>query len=74
MSEHIVSIDELIKELPPERQRELRAYAELLVSHNRERPRAKPSFRWAGALCDLRGRYNSVDLQHLISRWRVEGE
>jgi uncharacterized protein DUF2281 len=74
MSEQIVPLDELMKELSPEHQRELRDFAEFLLARHRGRRRGKPRFEWAGALSDLRGRYNSVELQHQISRWRIEGE
>jgi hypothetical protein len=36
--------------------------------------RPKPSFSWAGALKDLRDKYTSVELQHEISKRRVDEE
>ena len=74
MSQEIRPIDEIAKDLSPEQQRELRDFAEFLLTRRNERPRGKPGFQWAGALNDLRGHYNSVDLQHQISRWRTDGE
>lgn len=74
MSEQIRSLDELIKELPSKYQSELRRFGESLVARYRTRRTSTPTFEWAGALGDLRDRYTSVDLQHQLGRWRIEGE
>jgi Protein of unknown function (DUF2281) len=71
MSRQLVSVDEVVKQLPPERQQEVLDFAESLLSrHSKHRP-GKPQFHWAGALNDLRDKYDSVELQHQISDgWR----
>jgi hypothetical protein len=61
-----------INELPPELLQEVEDFAEFLLEKRTNRPRAKPTFSWAGALKDLRDQYTSVDLQHKISEWRIE--
>lgn len=67
------TIEEIIKELPPEAQQEVRVLAESLLARAKK-PRRKPRFDWAGALADMKDQYTSVELQHKISRWRVGEE
>ncbi|MFQ6094215.1 MAG: DUF2281 domain-containing protein [bacterium] len=65
------SIEERIKELPPELQREVVDFIDFLTERRLRQPRGKPNFDWAGALKDLRDQYTSVELQHKISEWRI---
>lgn len=65
------SLKELIKQLPPELQQEVRDFIEFLLERRTRRPKQKPRFDWAGALKDLRDRYTSVELQHKIAKWRI---
>ena len=65
------SIEERIKELPPELQQEVGDFVDFLMEKRLKRPRAEPNFDWAGALKDLRDQYTSVELQHKISEWRI---
>lgn len=74
MKEHAKPINEMIGELPPERQAEVRDFVEFLLSKQRRRARRKPQFGWAGALKDLRDEFDSVGLQHEITRLRGEVE
>ena len=74
MSETRVTLGEetkdLVDELPPDLQREVRDFARYLVeTKKRPRPHRKPTFAWRGALKDLRDQYTSVELQHEITRW-----
>jgi len=69
----IEELVELIEELPPELQEEVRDFARFLLERRASKLKRKPEFEWAGALKELRDRYTSVDLQHEISRWREEG-
>ena len=73
---HEASLLELVEQLPPEMQREVRDFVEFLVAKQRqERANAKePSFGWAGALSDLRGRYTPVELQHMATDWVAEAD
>ncbi|MEJ7616483.1 MAG: DUF2281 domain-containing protein [Pyrinomonadaceae bacterium] len=74
MQEFAKPLEEMVKELPMERQAEVRDFVEFLLAKQRLRPRRKPQFDWAGALKDMRAKYTSVDLQHEIARQRGEIE
>jgi hypothetical protein len=64
------SIDERIKELPPELQKQVDEFVESLCSKQR-RLKSKPTFNWAGALGDLKKSFTSVELQHRVADWRA---
>jgi len=68
------TLKELIDQLPPELQEEVRDFVGFLVEKRLKRPRGKPRFDWAGALADLRDQYTSVELQHKIAKWRIGEE
>ena len=74
MKEFARSLEEMVRELPIERQAEVRDFVEFLLAKQRSRQRQKPRFDWAGALKDMRDDYTSVDLQHEITRQRSEIE
>ncbi|MBC7343879.1 MAG: DUF2281 domain-containing protein [Clostridia bacterium] len=65
------ALKDLIDELPPELQQEVRDFVEFLLEKRARRPKRKPKFDWAGALRDLRDRYTSVQLQHKIAEWII---
>ncbi len=67
----IKSLEEQLRELPPELRQEVSDFVQFLITRRRERAREKPTFGWAGALKDLGGQYTSVELQHRISEWRI---
>jgi hypothetical protein len=62
---------ELVGQLPPDAQQEVRDFIEFLLEKRRKRPKYKPNFDWAGALKDLRDQSSSVQLQHQIAEWRA---
>lgn len=64
-------LEERIRNLPPELQREVEDFVEFLLEKRQKKRRGKPKFNWAGALKDLRGQFTSVELQHKISEWRI---
>lgn len=64
-------VQDLIKALPPELQREVEDFARFLLEKRTKKRRGKAKFGWAGALKDLREQYTSVELQHKISEWRI---
>lgn len=74
MSNHTKPIEDLVKELPPDLRNEVRDFVEFLLSREQNIGPGAAAFSWEGALRDLSTRYTSVDLQHLIAHWRVEGE
>jgi hypothetical protein len=65
------TIEEMIKELPPEIQQEVKDFVEFLLEKRVKRSRGKPRFDWAGTLKHLGEQYTSVELQHKISDWRA---
>jgi hypothetical protein len=74
MGEPTKTLEDMVREVPPEYREQLRDYVEaLLVRRSIPQP-GKPQFAWAGALAGLRDRYTSVELQHYIARWRSDGE
>jgi len=68
------SLEEMVKDLAPTDQNEVREFVERLLAKGSSEAHGQPKFAWAGALRDLRDRYTSVELQHQIARWRIEGE
>ena len=64
-------LQELLEELPPNLQKEVRDFAEFLLEKSKKKPEGAPHFQWAGALKDLRDQCTSVELQHKASDWRV---
>jgi hypothetical protein len=74
MSNPTKPLEDLVKELPPGLRDEVRHFVEFLQSREQDMALGVPAFGWEGALRDLGSRYTSVDLQHLIARWRAEGE
>jgi len=65
------SIEERIKELPPELQKLIDEFVESLCGNPR-RIKSKPNFNWAGTLGDLRKSFTSVELQHSVADWRAD--
>jgi len=74
MGKHEKPLKDLVKELPPDVQAEVRRFLSFLLTKMGKRRRAAPTLGWAGALKDLKGRYTSVELQHKISEWRIGGK
>jgi len=65
-----LSLQEMMRKLPPELQTEVRDFVQFLLERKSTRQRHPIKFQWEGALKDLRGRYTSVQLQHQIADWR----
>ncbi|MGQ9631842.1 MAG: DUF2281 domain-containing protein [bacterium] len=63
------SLEELVKELPPELQEEVRDFAEFLLEKRVHKPKGKLKLDWRGALRDLRDKYTSAELQHKALEW-----
>ena len=74
MSEATKSLEEMVREVPPEYRAQLRSYVQSLLARRSSEQPGKPQFTWAGALAGLRDQYTSVELQHRIARWRTGGE
>lgn len=69
-----------IDSLPEDLRLEIENYIEFLLhkynltttkeEHINQKKNSKPTFSWAGELKELKKKYTSVELQHLISEWR----
>lgn len=64
------SLEELIKELPPQLQNELREYAQYLIDTKVKPKRKYLRMDWAGCLKEFRGQYTSLELQKKALEWR----
>ncbi|RLG19540.1 hypothetical protein DRN74_06670 [Candidatus Micrarchaeota archaeon] len=67
------TLKELIEQLPPELQQEVRDFVEFLLERRAAKLKAEKrgelKLDWRGALRDLRGKYTSVELQHKVLEW-----
>lgn len=69
------SLEELVRELPPDMLAEVRDFVELLLAkrgRHAERVRApetKLKLDWRGCLHDLREQYTAVELEHKAAEW-----
>jgi LPS O-antigen subunit length determinant protein (WzzB/FepE family) len=61
---------ELVQELPPDAQAEVRDFVEFLLAKRARKPAAKLRQDWAGALSDARDQYTSLELQRKAPEWR----
>jgi hypothetical protein len=64
------TIEERIKELPAELQREVADFVDFLLQKETRRPGRKLRQDWAGALRDYRDEYTSLQLQKRALEWR----
>lgn len=64
------SIEQLIRELPPDLRQEVRDFVESLLQKRRQKPGRKLRQDWAGALRDYRDQYTALELQKRALEWR----
>jgi len=64
------SIDELIKELPPDLQKEVEDFARFLLERQAPKRSRKLRQDWAGALRAYRDQFTSLELQQKALEWR----
>lgn len=64
------TMDDLMKELPPELKKEVEDFAEFLLERRARRTGGKLRQDWAGALRAYRDQYSSLDLQKKALEWR----
>lgn len=69
MQQQSQSIKEMVKQLPPEMQEEVRDFIEFLLEKRVRKPKRELKLDWRGALRDLRDQYTSVQLQHRAPEW-----
>ena len=70
MSSSTKQIEELVQELPPEAQIEVRDFVEFLLSKHGRRASRPLRQDWAGALREHRDQYTSRELQRKALDWR----
>ncbi|MEO6050157.1 MAG: DUF2281 domain-containing protein [Pyrinomonadaceae bacterium] len=70
MSTQLKTLDDLVKELTPHSQAEVRDFAEFLLAKRKRKPAGKLRQNWGGALSDLREKYTSLELQKKALDWR----
>ena len=63
-------LEEIVRELPPELQEEVRAFAECLLLRRRTGKRRFLRQDWGGALKEHREEYTSLELQKKTLEWR----
>ena len=69
MSVFAKPLEELVKELPPYVQAEVRDFVEFLLAKRGRKPPRKLRQDWAGALSDYRHQYTSLELQKKALEW-----
>jgi hypothetical protein len=66
----MISLEQMIRDLPPEAQKAAREFVEYLHSKYATPKRVGLQFKWEGALVHLRDQYPSVELQHeILKEW-----
>jgi len=68
--EKMQSLKEVIEQLPPELQQEVRDFAEFLLEKRAKKAGRKLRQDWAGALREYRDQYTSLELQKKALEWR----
>jgi hypothetical protein len=63
------TLEETIKELPPELQQEVQDFARFLLETKLRPKRSKLRMSWAGGLSEFRDRFNSLELQKKALEW-----
>ena len=72
MATEIKPLDQLLKELPPESQEEVRDFVESLIKKRQRKLNGHLRQSWAGALKDYREQFTSLELQQKSLDWRFK--
>ncbi len=64
------NIDEMVKQLPPDLQREVKDFVIFLIEKKARKHGKKLRQDWAGALKEYRQKYTSLELQKKALEWR----
>ena len=70
MQAHSRSLEELVKELSPDCQEEVRDFVLFLLKKQGKKSREKLRQDWAGTLKEYRDQYTSLELQKKALEWR----
>ena len=63
-------LDELVRELPPDVQAEVRDFVEQIIAKRQRGAGRKLRQDWAGGLRDYRDQYTALELQRKALDWR----
>lgn len=63
------SLQEKLKQLPPELKTEASDFIDYLLQKIKRKRRSKLKLNWAGGLKEFRDKYTSLELQRKISEW-----
>jgi hypothetical protein len=66
----VKTIEELVKELPPDLQQGVWDFAQFLLEKQARKPGRTLRQGWAGALKNYRDQYSSLELQKKALEWR----
>jgi len=64
------SVVELIRELPPDLQQEVRDFAQYLLDRKTRPDGRKLQLSWAGGLREFSSQYTALELQEKALQWR----
>ena len=70
MSTQWKPLEQLVMELPPDSQAEVRDFVEFLMEKRKRKPAGKLRQSWTGTLVDYREEYTSLELQKKVLDWR----
>jgi hypothetical protein len=72
MGSAVVSLEKIVRELPPPAQAEVRDFVEFLIRKGKKKKGLKLQQHWAGGLRRFRKKYTSMDLQKKALEWRCK--
>jgi hypothetical protein len=64
------TMEEIIRQLPPDLQKEVEDFARFLLERQAQKRRGKLRQDWAGALREYREQFTSLELQQKALEWR----
>ena len=64
-------LEQLLKELPPEAQAEVREFVEFVIRKRQRQTKGQLRQSWAGALENYREQFTSLELQKKSLEWRT---
>jgi hypothetical protein len=70
MEYSVQPIENMVRELPPPAQAEVRDFVEFLLRKRKKRKATKLKQNWAGGLRQFKKKYSSMELQKKALEWR----
>lgn len=69
MGAAMATLREMIEQLPPELEQEVKDFVEFLIHKHGQSHRNRLRMDWAGSLQEYRGQYTSLELQRAAMQW-----